>query len=144
MQTVREWAAKNTTSGGISLQHDRVNETVQAAIQALPILDVRSTFHCLFMTHADCFLLLLTGCIPTNYCRYMRQYVFKSNLQRNHEPEPGWQFYERRHLLQAYPIHSLHHHPIHYPFFLHYVDHHHFSKSLKVNELESVTLHLYI
>ncbi|KAL1936767.1 hypothetical protein VTP01DRAFT_901 [Rhizomucor pusillus] len=39
VQTVREWAAKNTTSGGISLQHDRVNETVQAAIQALPILD---------------------------------------------------------------------------------------------------------
>lgn len=37
--TIKEWVAKNNTNvGGISLQHDRVKETVDAAVTNLPLL----------------------------------------------------------------------------------------------------------
>lgn len=36
---VTEWASKNTTQGGVSLAHDLYKETVDAALNYLPILE---------------------------------------------------------------------------------------------------------
>lgn len=38
-----EWAAANSTGGGISLEHDLYQSTVDAAKRVLPILQVSST-----------------------------------------------------------------------------------------------------